>query len=233
MVLSSGIDNLTPDVDLNEIYAANINVAYKVMGNSAKNYPTTDKGLLIVTEIDNVILQTYITKKRVYRRYGEIKSYTVYDDSQMQQEIPPKEGEVGADSPVPPVGTIVTSATFTDWLYEIYGYDKDIATETDYGLISETRLKYLINTYAPAYDPFVTAQAISEYVEKQNKRAPITNIYLSPLSTKPHALGMALYFLWEHGFNKNISLIYPYCQQYITDNSDGIARIWRYEIQLP
>jgi len=90
-----------------------------------------------------------------------------------------------------------------------------------------------MNIYAPAYDPFVTAQAISEYVEKQNKRAPITNIYLSPLSTKPHALGMALYFLWEHGFNKNISLIYPYCQQYITDNSDGIARIWRYEIQLP
>ena len=31
------------------------------------------------------------------------------------------------------------------------------------------------NIYAPAYDPFVTAQAISEYVEKQNKRAPITN----------------------------------------------------------
>lgn len=25
------------------------------------------------------------------------------------------------------------------------------------------------NIYAPAYDPFVTAQAISEYVEKQNK----------------------------------------------------------------
>ena len=30
--------------------------------------------------------------------------------------------------------------------------------------------------------------------EKQNKRAPITNIYLSPLSTKPHALGMACIF---------------------------------------
>lgn len=89
------------------------------------------------------------------------------------------------------------------------------------------------NIYAPAYDPFVTAQAISEYVEKQSRRTPITNIYLSPLSTKPHALGMALYFLWEFELNKNISLIYPYCQQYITDNSDGIARIWRYEIQLP
>ena len=153
MVLSSGVDNLNPQTDLNTLYAFDLNVVYKVEGNSINNYPTTDKGLLIVTNIDNVILQTYITKKRVYRRYGEIKSYTVYDDSQMQQEIPPKEGEVGADSPVPPVGTIVTSATFTDWLYEIYGYDKDIATETDYGLISETRLKYLINTYAPAYDP--------------------------------------------------------------------------------
>lgn len=89
------------------------------------------------------------------------------------------------------------------------------------------------NIYAPAYDPFVTAQSISEYIEKLSKRKLITNIYLSPLSTKPQAIGMALYFLWEHGYEKNLSLIYPYCQQYITDNSDGIARIWRYEIQLP
>lgn len=89
------------------------------------------------------------------------------------------------------------------------------------------------NIYSPAYDPFVTAQAISEYIEKQKKYRHITNIYLSPLSTKPHAIGMALYFLWELGFNKSISLIYPYCQHYITDNSDGIARIWRYEIQFP
>ena len=153
MVLSSGVDNLNPQTDLNTLYAFDLNVVYKVEGNSINNYPTTDKGLLIVTNIDNVILQTYITKKRVYRRYGEIKSYTVYDDSQMQQEIPPKEGEVGADSPVPPVGTIVTSATFTNWIYEIYGLTKDIATETDYGLITETRIKDLIRTYAPAYDP--------------------------------------------------------------------------------
>lgn len=89
------------------------------------------------------------------------------------------------------------------------------------------------NIYAPAYDPFVTAQSISEYIKKLSKRNPITNIYLSPLSTKPQAIGMALYFLWEQGYKKNISLIYPYCQQYITDNSNGVARIWRYEIQLP
>ena len=89
------------------------------------------------------------------------------------------------------------------------------------------------NIYAPAYDPFITAQSISEYIIKHNKRAPFTNIYLAPLSTKPHAIGMGLYYLWESGFSRNISLIYPYCQRYIADNSDGIAHIWRYEIELP
>ncbi len=124
MVLSSGVDNLNPQTDLNTLYAFDLNVVYKVEGNSINNYPTTDKGLLIVTNIDNVILQTYITKKRIYRRYGDI---TIIDT--------------------------VATVTFTDWLYEVYGYDKDIATETDYGLITETRLADLIKTYAPAFDP--------------------------------------------------------------------------------
>ena len=68
MVLSSGVDNLNPQTDLNDLYAFDLNVVYKVAGSSINNYPTTDKGLLIVTNIDNVILQTYITKKRIYRR---------------------------------------------------------------------------------------------------------------------------------------------------------------------
>ena len=124
MVLSSGVDNLNPQTDLNTLYAFDLNVVYKVDGNINNNYPTTDKGLLIVTNIDNVVLQTYITKKRIYRRYGDI---TIIDT--------------------------VATVTFTDWLYEVYGYDKDIATETDYGLITETRLADLIKTYAPAFDP--------------------------------------------------------------------------------
>lgn len=91
------------------------------------------------------------------------------------------------------------------------------------------------NIYAPAYDPFVTAQEINEYIQKQQKsnHKDFTSIYLAPLSTKPHAIGMALYFIWETGWNKSINLIYPFCQQYIGDNSDGIARVWRYEIELP
>ena len=123
MVLSSGVDNLNPQTDLNTLYAFDLNVVYKVEGNSINNYPTTDKGLLIVTNIDSVILQTYITKKRIYRRYGDTNVSTT------------------------------TYVIFTNWIYEIYGLTKDIATETDYGLITETRIKDLIRTYAPAYDP--------------------------------------------------------------------------------
>lgn len=90
-----------------------------------------------------------------------------------------------------------------------------------------------LNIYAPAYDPFVTAQCISDYINKQNKKRKFTNIYLSPLSTKPQAIGMALYFLCEHHDFRGISLVYPYCKEYVTDNSDGVARVWRYEIELP
>ena len=128
MVLSSGVDNLNPQTDLNTLYAFDLNVVYKVEGNSINNYPTTDKGLLIVTNIDSVILQTYITKKRIYRRYGDIR----YGDTNV---------------------STTTYVIFTNWIYEIYGLTKDIATETDYGLITETRIKDLIRTYAPAFDP--------------------------------------------------------------------------------
>ena len=110
MVLSSGVDNLNPQMDLNDLYSFDINVVYKVDGNINNNYPTTDKGLLIVTNIDSVILQTYITKKRIYRRYGDTNVSTT------------------------------TYVIFTDWIYEIYGLNKDIATETDYGLVTETRI---------------------------------------------------------------------------------------------
>ncbi len=95
--------------------------------------------------------------------------------------------------------------------------------------------------YAPAYDPFVAAQAIQDYIEhcrkllKKEKGASVdfTNIYLAPLSTKPHALGMALYFMWERGWRNNITLLYPLCHEYHADNSVGIARIWNYRFELP
>ena len=98
------------------------------------------------------------------------------------------------------------------------------------------------NIFAPAYDPFVAAQSIQDYIEhkrtilrreKGDDTIDFTNIYLAPLSTKPHAIGMALYYMWEHGWDKNITLLYPLCKTYNADNSDGISRIWRYRIQMP
>ena len=91
------------------------------------------------------------------------------------------------------------------------------------------------NIFAPAYDPFVTAQTIKEYIEQEQWKSgkDFTNIYFAPLSSKPHAIGMAIYFLLEKGWQKNYSIIYPFCNTYYPNNSDGVAKIWRYTIELP
>lgn len=121
----------------------------------------------------------------------------------------------------------ISPVMFQENILRAYKAEEAIATECFKDMDS--------NIYAPAYDPFVAAQEINEYIQKQQNSShrDFTSIYLAPLSTKPHAIGMALYFLWESGWTKSINLIYPFCQQYMVDNSDGIARVWRYEIELP
>lgn len=85
---------------------------------------------------------------------------------------------------------------------------------------------------APANDPFITAQAISEYLKKENSIKEITNIYLSPLSTKAQTLGFSLYYLYE-GIGKPTSIIFPYCQKYSRETSVGFERAWIYTVELP
>jgi hypothetical protein len=51
--------------------------------------------------------------------------------------------------------------------------------------------------FAPANDPFSTAGIVSEIVRRREKMGTITNLYLSPLATKPQALGFGLYYLGE------------------------------------
>lgn len=109
------------------------------------------------------------------------------------------------------------------------------AYEAESDLGSECFEDISSNIFAPAYDPFVTAQTIKEYIEQEEKKNSVifTNIYFAPLSSKPHAIGMAIFYLWEEGWLKNYSIIYPFCNTYYPDNSEGIARIWRYTIELP
>lgn len=83
--------------------------------------------------------------------------------------------------------------------------------------------------FAPAFDPFVTAQTIDEII----KDIPsATNIYLSPLSTKPQTLGMILYYLYNKK-SKSVSILFPFSMKYTSGHTEGVKRTWRYTIELP
>ena len=86
--------------------------------------------------------------------------------------------------------------------------------------------------FAPANDPFVTADVLHNIVTKMNERAKITNLYICPISTKPQALGFALFYLTER-LNGPTSLIFPFCKTYSPETSAGITRIWKYTVELP
>ena len=82
--------------------------------------------------------------------------------------------------------------------------------------------------FAPAYDPFATAQAIKEIVAKKTP----TNLYLCPLATKPQTLGFALYYLLEEKYNSAASIIHPYYESYSKKTSQGVGKIWKYTIEF-
>jgi hypothetical protein len=84
---------------------------------------------------------------------------------------------------------------------------------------------------APANDPFITAQQIKEFVEKQHKKKEITNLYLSPLSTKAQTLGFALYFIFE-GQDIPTSIIFPFSSKYNRETTEGISKVWIYSVEL-
>ncbi|HUW81747.1 MAG TPA: hypothetical protein VMZ31_02980 [Phycisphaerae bacterium] len=86
--------------------------------------------------------------------------------------------------------------------------------------------------FAPANDPFVTASTLRDIVSRFTARKAITNLYLSPLGTKPQVLGFALYYLTEC-WNGAASLLFPFCKSYGQQTSRGISRIWKYTVELP
>jgi len=87
----------------------------------------------------------------------------------------------------------------------------------------------IVPRYAPAFDPFVTAQTISEIIDEN---PDYSNIYLSPLSTKPQTLGIALYYLWNFS-SKPINIIFPYSEKYYPKTANGIKKTWKYSLELP
>lgn len=86
--------------------------------------------------------------------------------------------------------------------------------------------------FAPANDPFATATVLSEIISRYERKGPVTNLYLSPLSTKAQALGFALYHMAECG-SKNASIIFPFSAKYAGHTSDNLARAWKYHLEFP
>lgn len=88
--------------------------------------------------------------------------------------------------------------------------------------------------FAPANDPFATAEVIAEIVKEKEKRKrnQPTNIYLAPLSTKAQALGFALFWLYEKNPQRSIAMLLPSLETYSRETTNGLKRLWAYTIEL-
>ena len=85
--------------------------------------------------------------------------------------------------------------------------------------------------FAPANDPFVTANIISQFVKREYKKKQITNLYLCPLSTKAQTLGMSLFYVSEC-LDLPCSIIFPICERYSKETTEGISKIWKYVVEF-
>lgn len=84
--------------------------------------------------------------------------------------------------------------------------------------------------FSSANDPFGTAETLSEIVKLRKKMGPISNLYLSPLATKPQALGFALFYLMECS-NSATSILFPISSRYAKETSVGLHRVWQYTVE--
>lgn len=85
-----------------------------------------------------------------------------------------------------------------------------------------------MKSFAPAYDPFETANRIKEIVDIN---CDDSNVYLSPLSTKPQTLGVLIYYLWYRD-TKSLNIIFPFSDRYTAKTAVGINHTWRYSVEL-
>lgn len=86
--------------------------------------------------------------------------------------------------------------------------------------------------YSSANDPFATYLMLGDAIRRiESRHGAYSNLYLSPLATKPQAVGFALYYLHNLA-NRAASIIFPFARRYSKETSTGVGRTWRYEIDL-
>ncbi|MCY1557209.1 hypothetical protein D9M68_940400 [compost metagenome] len=83
--------------------------------------------------------------------------------------------------------------------------------------------------FSSANDPYLTATALSKAYSRLKSMRNITNLYISPLATKPQALGFGLFYIRELESTPS-SVIFPYSSKYSRETSKGIGRSWVYPI---
>ncbi|WP_369013376.1 hypothetical protein [Flavobacterium anhuiense] len=113
---------------------------------------------------------------------------------------------------------------FQENVLKVYQSEEDVSSG-DFSIDDENII------LAPANDPFVTAEMISNFIRKEEKKKPITNIYLCPLSTKAQTLGIALYYVCEC-LKKPASILFPFSKKYSRETTQGISNILIYEVQF-
>lgn len=85
--------------------------------------------------------------------------------------------------------------------------------------------------YSSANDPFVVAASLASAVRIAETRRRVTNIYFSPLATKPQVVGFGLHYL-KRMRGTATSIIYPLRPSYDKETSTGVGRSWVYPIYL-
>lgn len=117
--------------------------------------------------------------------------------------------------------------------YEIFGFPSLQADMYQESVLKSANVKETVGEniharFAPAYDPFQTAELIEDIIEGATG---VNNIYLSPLSSKAQVLGFIFYYC-KVGWKKNVSIIYPYSEKYLTNTSLGAGRTWHYLLEF-
>ena len=101
---------------------------------------------------------------------------------------------------------------------------KDLSILSNEELLKDSEIMKEL-TYAPANDPFETKKTLEEIYSKHSDNY---NISVSPLGTKPMAIGSCLFAL-EHS---DIRIIYPYPIEYNIKSSKGFGETWNYIVSI-
>lgn len=85
--------------------------------------------------------------------------------------------------------------------------------------------------FAPASDPFVTAQVVFDHIEENKLLEKYRHIYLSPLSTKAQTLGFGLVYCFDL-YSHPVSIIFPFTSFYDKETSTGVGKMWIYSVEF-